>query len=68
MTKAMTIPKKIKGMPFSKKGKKTTPAKHIAKKMAMAKDNGNKHWQKNSKLEFEDEFLNNSLIINAILE
>jgi hypothetical protein len=64
----MTIPKKIKGMPFSKKTKKTAPAKHIAKKIAMVKDNSNKHGQKNSKLEFEDEFLNNSLIINNILE
>lgn len=66
----MTIPKKTKGISFSKKAKKTVLSKQKSKKSTMTKDNHNdkKHWQKEIKIEFEDEFLTNSLLINNILE
>lgn len=66
----MTIPKKIKGIAFSKKVKKTVPTRQKSKKTVITKDNqnGKKHWQKEIKIDFEDEFLTNSLLINNILE
>lgn len=66
----MTIPKKLKGKSFHKNGKKTTSTKPMAKKVAMVKDNLPilKKWPKNVKIEFEDEFLNNSLLRDNILE
>jgi hypothetical protein len=66
----MTIPKKNKGVPFSKKEKETNPSKKTSNKISITKENIHfqKKWQKNVKIEFEDEFLNNSLQINNILE
>ena len=66
----MTIPKKNKGVPFSKKEKETNHSKKTSNKVTMTKVNIHfqKNWQKNIKIEFEDEFLNNSLQINNILE
>ena len=66
----MTIPKKIKGLPFQKKVIKSTPTKSSLKHNTIAKNslNGQKKWQKNINLEFEDEFLNNTLLLNNILE
>ncbi|MDN3677802.1 hypothetical protein QWY90_10825 [Flavobacterium paronense] len=66
----MTIPKKIKGVPLHKKEKKSTATKQLSKKTTVAKNDSNvtKKWQKNIKLEFEDEFLNNSLFLDNILE
>lgn len=66
----MTIQKKNKGAPFSKKEKKTTQGKKMSNKVSETKESIHfqKKWQKNVKIEFEDEFLNNSLQINNILE
>lgn len=66
----MTISKKIKGLPFHKKAKKATSVKQSLMPNAIVKNNLNhqKKWQKNIKVEFEDEFLNNSLLLNNILE
>jgi len=67
----MTIPKKIKGVPLQKKEKKSTTKTQAAKKSAMAKSDQlirPKKWQKIVDIEFEDEFLNNSLNIHNILE
>jgi hypothetical protein len=66
----MTDPKKIKGISFHKKEKKSTVTKQSAKKTAMVKNDFNdpKKWQKNIKVEFENEFLNNSLLLDNILE
>lgn len=57
----MTIPKKIKGMPFAKKAKKKATDKQ-PKKMAVIKKS-----TKNIKIEFEDEFLTNSLLVHNIM-
>lgn len=66
----MTKPKKIKGISFHKKEKKSTVAKQFSKKTAKDKNdfNDQKKWQKNIKVEFENEFLNNSLLLDNILE
>ena len=66
----MTIPKKIKGLAFCKKVKKSPPTKEMPKKTEIAKNNLNatKKRKKNIKIEFEDEFLENSFFINNILE
>ena len=66
----MTIPKKLKGLHFHKKVKKSPAAKPLSKKTTLIRNDFNapKNWQKNIKIEFEDEFLNNSLLINNILE
>lgn len=66
----MTIPKKIKGLAFCKKIKKSPAAKQMPKKTEIAKNNLNatKKWQKNIKIEFEDEFLENSFLISNMLE
>ncbi len=66
----MTIPKKTKGISFNKKVKKIVSSNQKPKKSSMTKDNQNvkKHWQKEIKIEFEDDFLTNSLLINNILE
>ncbi len=66
----MTIPKKLKGKSFHKNGKKETTLKPRAKKSYPVKSEPlmTKNWPKNVKLEFEDEFLNNSILIDNILE
>ncbi len=66
----MTIPKKIKGLAFCKKVKKSTSNKQLPKKTEIVKNNLNpkKKGQKNITIEFEDEFLDNSFLINNILE
>lgn len=66
----MTIPKKLKGLSFHKNGKKATTPKPRTKKSTLVKSEPlmTKNWPKNLKLEFEDEFLNNSLLIDNILE
>jgi len=66
----MTKPNKIKGILFHKKEKKSIVTKQSAKKTAMVKNDFNdpKKWQKNIKFEFENEFLNNSLLLDNILE
>lgn len=66
----MTIPKKNKGVSFSKKVNETNHSKKKSNKVSMTKENIHfkKKWQNNIKIEFEDEFLNNSLQINNIFE
>ncbi len=66
----MTIPKKRKGVNIHKKEEKSDSNKPLAKKNRMTKDTliAPKNWRKDVKIEFEDEFLNNSLSINNILE
>ena len=66
----MTKPKRIKGISFHKKEKKSTVVKQFSKKTAKDKNDLNvqKKWQKNIKVEFENEFLNNSLLLDNILE
>ena len=66
----MTKPKKIKGISFHKKEKKSTVVKQFSKKTAKDKNDLNvqKKWRKNVKVEFENEFLNNSLLLDNILE
>ena len=65
----MTIPKKIKGVPFHKKDK-ATYEKSLSRKTAPIRKNyaGTKNLQKNIHIDFEDEFLNNFLQISNILE
>jgi hypothetical protein len=66
----MTIPKQLKRLSFHKNGKKANTVKPRAKKSTYVKSEllMTKNWPKNLKLEFEDEFLNNSLLIDNILE
>lgn len=66
----MTTSKKIKEVPSRQADKKSTTIKPPPKKTTMAKNNLNtsKNWKKNINIEFEDEFINNSLSINNILE
>ena len=66
----MTIPKKVKGVRFQKKVKKSNQSKLPSKRTNIVKDDYSspKNWQKNIHIEFEDEFLNNSLLLNSILE
>jgi hypothetical protein len=58
----MTIPKKTKGLPLNKK-KKNANSKPLSKKTVEKNKSGKK-----TKIEFEDEFLNNSIAIHNILE
>lgn len=58
----MTIPKKTKGLPLNKKTKKAN-GKTLSKKTVEKNKSGKK-----IKIEFEDEFLNNSIAIHNILE
>jgi hypothetical protein len=58
----MTIPKKTKGLSFSKKAKKNTDKRPSKKMAALGKS------RKNIPIEFEDEFLSNSLLVHNILE
>ena len=66
----MTISKKIKGLRFRKKVKKSNQYKQTSKSTPVINDDydNQKKWQKNINIEFEDEFLNNYLILNRILE
>ncbi|UPT69890.1 MAG: hypothetical protein M0D53_12195 [Flavobacterium sp. JAD_PAG50586_2] len=58
----MTIPKKAKGLPVNKKTKKAN-GKPLSKTAVEKNKSGKK-----IKIEFEDEFLNNSIAIHNILE
>ncbi len=66
----MTIPKKSKGLHLQKNAKSSTPSKPLLKKSGPTKKESNsfKNWPSNIRIEFEDEFLNNSIRVNTILE
>jgi hypothetical protein len=65
----MTIPKKIKGVPFHKKDKPTYE-KPFSKKSALIEKNRKapKNLQKNIHIDYDDEFLNNFVQLSNILE